>query len=321
MKRTLYVRQEAIANFSTHGEAAVRFVPGAIVTLHRLTQEANFRFVLIRNEESSALPQMLATLSSADVRFEMQVEVNKETAEVAPGDYLVGTTPAHAEIAERLGAESLLINADAPLATWPELYRRLRFPDRVATVHRKTRETDVFVQLNLDGTGQAELRTGLSFFDHMLDQLARHGGVDLTVRVEGDLHVDEHHTVEDTALGLGEAFLKALGDKRGIERYGFLLPMDDALAQVAIDFSGRNWLLWDAEFRRERIGDLPTEMFYHFFKSFSDAARCNLNVRVEGDNEHHKIEAIFKAWARAIRRAVARDPRRPDQLPSTKGSL
>jgi imidazoleglycerol-phosphate dehydratase/histidinol-phosphatase len=172
----------------------------------------------------------------------------------------------------------------------------------------------------LDGKGQAAIETGLPFFDHMLDQLARHGSMDLTIKTKGDLHIDEHHTIEDTALALGETILKALGDKRGIERYGFCLPMDDCLAQVALDFGGRNWLVWEAEFKREKIGEMPTEMFIHFFKSFSDAAKCNLNIKAEGQNEHHKIEAIFKAFAKAIKMAVKRDPDRME-LPSTKGVL
>jgi len=203
---------------------------------------------------------------------------------------------------------------------WAEIYRYLRLQERTAEVHRKTKETDIYIHLDLDGSGKSELETGLGFFDHMLDQLARHGGLDLTVKVKGDLHVDEHHTIEDTALALGEAFAKAIGDKLGMERYGFALPMDDCLAQVAIDFGGRPWLVWEADFRREKIGDMPTEMFFHFFKSFSDAAKCNLNIKVEGTNEHHKIEAIFKAWARAVKMAKRRDTERME-LPSTKGVL
>ncbi len=174
--------------------------------------------------------------------------------------------------------------------------------------------------MNLDGNGSARISTGIGFFDHMLEQIARHGSMDLNVQVHGDLHIDEHHTIEDTGLALGEAVLKALGDKRGIERYGFLLPMDDSLAQVAIDFGGRNWLVWEADFKREKIGEMPTEMFSHFFKSFSDAAKCNLNIKAEGENEHHKIEAIFKAFAKAIKMAVKVDPENM-QLPSTKGML
>ena len=204
---------------------------------------------------------------------------------------------------------------------WDEIYAFLRLPARTATVERNTKETKIQVTLNLDGTGKAAIHTGIGFFDHMLDQVAKHSGADLTIHVDGDLHIDEHHTIEDTALALGEAYRRALGDKRGISRYGFLLPMDEALAQVGIDFSGRPWLVWSAEFRREKIGDMPTEMFFHFFKSFSDTALCNLNIKVEGDNEHHKIEAIFKAFAKSIKMAVRRDINELDNLPSTKGVL
>jgi imidazoleglycerol-phosphate dehydratase / histidinol-phosphatase len=202
--------------------------------------------------------------------------------------------------------------------SWKDIYQVIT--QREASGNRKTKETDIQVKINLDGTGQSKIETGLGFFDHMLDQLAKHGLCDLTIKVKGDLHIDEHHTIEDTALALGETFSKALGDKRGIERYGFCLPMDDSLAQVAIDFSGRPWLVWEAEFKREKIGEMPTEMFFHFFKSFSDAAKCNLNIKAEGTNEHHKIEAIFKAFAKAIKMAVRKDPFN-DQLPSTKGTL
>lgn len=204
---------------------------------------------------------------------------------------------------------------------WDAIYAFLRLPPRTATVQRDTKETQIRVDLNLDGRGRGDIHTGLGFFDHMLDQVAKHSGADLGIHVNGDLHIDEHHTIEDTALALGEAYRNALGDKRGISRYGFLLPMDEALAQVGIDFSGRPWLVWDAEFRREKIGDMPTEMFFHFFKSFADTALCNLNIKVTGDNEHHKIEAIFKAFAKAIKMAVRRDINELDNLPSTKGVL
>lgn len=203
---------------------------------------------------------------------------------------------------------------------WRKIVEVINTQSRRITHIRNTKETQIAITINLDGTGQGAISTGLHFFDHMLDQLARHGGMDLTIQAQGDLHIDEHHTIEDTAITLGEAFALALGDKRGIERYGFCLPMDDALAQVAVDFGGRSWLVWDAVFKREKIGDMPTEMFYHFFKSFCDGARCNLNIRVEGENEHHKIESIFKAFARAIRMAVKRDLGNM-QLPSTKGVL
>lgn len=201
---------------------------------------------------------------------------------------------------------------------WREVHAFLRKQNRRTTHHRKTNETDILVSLDLHGEGRADVSTGLHFFDHMLDQIARHGGIDLAITARGDLHIDEHHTIEDTGLALGEAFAKTLGDKRGLMRYGFALPMDDAEAQVGIDFGGRPWLVWDAEFRREKVGDVPTEMFSHFFKSFSDACKCNLNVRCEGQNEHHKIEAIFKAFARAIRMAVRVDLE-DEGLPTTKG--
>ncbi|MBE7179560.1 MAG: bifunctional histidinol-phosphatase/imidazoleglycerol-phosphate dehydratase HisB [Mucilaginibacter polytrichastri] len=205
-------------------------------------------------------------------------------------------------------------------ADWKSIYEFLKLSRRVVEHRRKTNETDIRISLNLDGTGKSSIKTGLPFFDHMLDQLARHGSMDLEIETKGDLHIDEHHTIEDTALALGEAIGQVLGDKKGMERYGFCLPMDDCLAQVAIDFGGRNWLVWDADFKREKIGDMPTEMFYHFFKSFSDAAKANLNIKAEGTNEHHKIEAIFKAFAKAVKMAVKRDPEKM-VLPSTKGVL
>jgi imidazoleglycerol-phosphate dehydratase/histidinol-phosphatase len=204
---------------------------------------------------------------------------------------------------------------------WDEIYEFLKLPQRIAFIERNTKETKIKIELNLDGTGKSEIHTGLGFYDHMLDQVAKHSGANLKIFVEGDLHIDEHHTIEDTALALGEAFLKALGDKKGTNRYGFLLPMDEALAQVAIDFSGRPWLVWDASFKREKIGEMPTEMFYHFFKSFSDTSKCNLNIKCEGDNEHHKIEAIFKAFAKSIKMAVKRNLNEMNSLPSTKGIL
>jgi imidazoleglycerol-phosphate dehydratase/histidinol-phosphatase len=196
----------------------------------------------------------------------------------------------------------------------------LKLPPRRAAHRRTTKETDITVELNLDGTGAAEISTGIAFFDHMLEQIARHAGVDLKIEATGDLHIDEHHTIEDVGIALGEAFALALKDKRGMERYGFCLPMDDCLAQVAVDFGGRNWIVWAADFKREMIGKMPTEMFFHFFKSFSDKALCNLNIKAEGENEHHKIEAIFKAFARAVKMAVRRDAS-SDALPSTKGIL
>jgi imidazoleglycerol-phosphate dehydratase/histidinol-phosphatase len=203
---------------------------------------------------------------------------------------------------------------------WKDIYEFLKSGVRSISYVRKTNETEISIELNLDGSGKASIQTGLGFFDHMLDQIARHGMVDLTVHSKGDLHIDEHHTIEDTGIALGEAFIKALGNKRGIERYGFALPMDESEAKVLIDFGGRNWIVWNTSFSREKVGDLPTEMFFHFFKSFSDAAKCNLNIECSGENEHHKIEAIFKAFAKAIKMAVKKDPLK-DYLPSTKGVL
>ena len=203
---------------------------------------------------------------------------------------------------------------------WKAIYEFLKKEDKTVKNIRKTSETAIAIELNLDGSGKAAIQTGLGFFDHMLDQIARHGLIDLSVEVKGDLHIDEHHTIEDTGIALGETFTKALGDKRGIERYGFALPMDEAEAKVLLDFGGRNWLIWNTSFSRERLGDVPTEMFFHFFKSFSDAAKCNLNIECRGENEHHKIEAIFKAFAKAIKMAVKKDPLK-NYLPSTKGVL
>jgi imidazoleglycerol-phosphate dehydratase/histidinol-phosphatase len=221
-------------------------------------------------------------------------------------------------LSEKLKYNNLAKYCALVTTNWEDIYNALTYPPRVATVTRTTKETAITVSLNLDGSGQSKISTGLGFLDHMLDQVARHGNIDLELSATGDLHIDEHHTIEDTALALGEAFQKALGDKRGIERYGFCLPMDDCLAQVALDFGGRPWLVWEADFKREKIGDAPTEMFVHFFKSFSDAAKCNLNMKAEGNNEHHKIEALFKAFAKAIKMAVKREGK---NLPSTKGTL
>ena len=254
--------------------------------------------------------------------------------------FVIGDRLTDMELAKNLGAKGIFINNDTNLGAgettiakndldgvialksndWEKIYEFLKLKMRTAKITRKTNETDICIKLNLDGTGKSSISTGLAFFDHMLDQLARHGQMDLEIKVNGDLEVDEHHSIEDTAIVLGEIFGRALGNKLGIERYGFCLPMDDCLAQVAIDFGGRNWLVWEAEFKREKIGEMPTEMFYHFFKSFTDGARANLNIKAEGTNEHHKIEAIFKAFAKAIKMAVKRDAEKMI-LPSTKGVL
>ena len=224
--------------------------------------------------------------------------------------------------AEFKAGEEEIVHQTAVLQTtdWQKVYEFLKLGQRVFEHRRSTKETDIYIKINLDGKGDAKISTGVHFFDHMLDQIARHGSIDLEIVANGDLHIDEHHTIEDTGIALGEVFALALGNKKGIERYGFCLPMDDCLAQVAIDFGGRNWIVWDAEFKREKIGEMPTEMFFHFFKSFSDAAKANLNIKAEGDNEHHKIEAIFKAFAKAIKMAVKRDVNNM-VLPSTKGLL
>jgi len=224
--------------------------------------------------------------------------------------------------AEFKAGEEEIVHQTAVLQTtdWQKVYEFLKLGQRVFEHRRSTKETDIYIKINLDGKGDAKVSTGVHFFDHMLDQIARHGSIDLEITANGDLHIDEHHTIEDTGIALGEVFAAALGNKKGIERYGFCLPMDDCLAQVAIDFGGRNWIVWDAEFKREKIGEMPTEMFFHFFKSFSDAAKANLNIKAEGDNEHHKIEAIFKAFAKAIKMAVKRDVNNM-VLPSTKGLL
>lgn len=257
------------------------------------------------------------------------------------GSFVIGDRITDVQLAKNLGCKAIWLNNDPSLGAgelndaaaavlaetialetpdWKEIYGFLKLGLRTVRHERNTQETKIAVVLNADGSGKSAIHTGIGFFDHMLDQIARHGKLDLQVRVEGDLHIDEHHTIEDTGIALGEAFALALADKRGMERYGFALPMDDADARVLIDFGGRSWIVWDVEFKREKIGEMPTEMFFHFFKSFSDAARCNLNVVCRGENEHHKIEAIFKAFAKAIRMAVRRDPL-SNHLPSTKGVL
>ena len=255
--------------------------------------------------------------------------------------FVIGDRITDMQLAKNLGSKGFWLNTDVNLGAnqiknsiedlrkevivlespnWKDIYEYLKSPDRKVQHDRITNETKIKVNINLDGKGNSSISTGLPFFDHMLDQLARHGNIDLAIECKGDLHIDEHHTIEDTGLALGEAIVKALGDKRGIERYGFLLPMDDCLAQVAIDFGGRNWIVWEADFKREKIGDMPTEMFFHFFKSFSDAAKCNLNIKASGDNEHHKIESIFKAFAKAIKMAVKKDINN-DSFPSTIGVI
>jgi imidazoleglycerol-phosphate dehydratase / histidinol-phosphatase len=334
------------------------FLPKVIRNLNKIYTELDYEFVLVTNQDglgTSSYPEdtfwpyqhkMLTILEGEGIYFD-DILIDKSfeheglpTRKPALGmmgkyltgdydlenSYVIGDRLTDVKLAENLGAKSILIaDTDAAAASfvtqdWDEIYNYLKLPQRKASIRRQTSETDISIDLNLDGTGKMDIHTGLGFFDHMLDQLAKHGKLDLSIQVNGDLHIDEHHTIEDTGLALGEAFIEALGNKKGISRYGFLLPMDDVLAQAAIDFSGRPWIVWDAEFKREKVGDMPTEMFYHFFKSFSDASKCNLNIKAEGQNEHHKIEAIFKAFARAIRMAVERNPL-DTSIPSTKGIL
>jgi imidazoleglycerol-phosphate dehydratase / histidinol-phosphatase len=334
------------------------FYPKAISNLRKIAEETDYEMVMVTNQDGlgtvsfpedtfwPAHNKMLQIMESEGIIFtEVLIDRSFEHEQLPtrkPGigmmgkylegdydlenSYVIGDRPTDIQLAKNLGAKAIFIgeeNAEADLSTksWDEIYNHLRFPARSATIERNTLETKIKISVNLDGTGRCHINTGLPFFDHMLEQLGKHGGTDLDIQVKGDLHIDEHHTIEDTALALGEAYYKAVGDKKGIYRYGFLLPMDDVLAQVAIDFGGRPWIMWEAEFKREKIGDMPTEMFYHFFKSFSDTAKCNLNIKAEGTNEHHKIEAIFKGLARAIKMAVARDYAAINQLPSTKGVL
>ena len=265
--------------------------------------------------------------------------LNNDQFDIA-NSFVIGDRITDVQLAKNLGCKAIWLNNDAALGAaeisdktqelksvvaletteWKDIYQFLKSGLRQVVHERNTHETQIKIELNIDGSGRSNIITGLGFFDHMLDQIARHGRMDLTIRANGDLHIDEHHTIEDTGIALGEAFAKALADKRGMARYGFALPMDDAEAKVLIDFGGRSWIVWNADFKRERIGEMPTEMFFHFFKSFSDAARCNLNIECRGDNEHHKIEAIFKAFAKAIRMAVTKDPL-SNYLPSTKGVL
>ena len=346
------------ADYQLDALSKLEFYPEVFTYLRKIVTELDYELVMVTNQDglgTESFPEdtfwpaqnkMLKTLEGEGVVFD-EICIDKTfEADNAPtrkpttglqakyleGDYdlansyVLGDRKTDIELAKNLGAQAIFISneadSNAALSTmnWDDIFSFLQMPDRTAEIHRVTKETDILIQLNLDGSGQCSNDTGLGFFDHMLDQLGKHSGADLTIKVKGDLHIDEHHTIEDTALALGEAYLEAIGDKKGINRYGFLLPMDEALAQVAIDFSGRPWLVWDADFKRERVGDMPTEMFMHFFKSFSDASKCNLNVKVEGDNEHHKIEAIFKAWAKAIKMAIKRDTKN-QLLPSTKGVL
>jgi imidazoleglycerol-phosphate dehydratase/histidinol-phosphatase len=334
----------------------LEFFPGVFRWLAKITQELDFELVMVTNQDglgTASFPEetfwpaqnkIIQAFQNEGVEFS-EILIDKSFPEEnAPtrkprtgllnqyiyGDYdmensyVIGDRATDVELAKNLKAKAIFIgeqNDDAELSTtsWKEIYSFLKAVPRTATVTRTTKETDIAVTINLDGSGKSELETGIGFFDHMLEQIAKHGNIDLSVSVQGDLEIDEHHTIEDVAITLGEAFVEALGKKKGIERYGFLLPMDDCLAQVAIDFGGRPWLIWEADFKRESVGEMPTEMFMHFFKSFSDSAKCNLNIKAEGENEHHKIEAIFKAFAKSIKMATNKTGN--SDIPSTKGTI
>ncbi|NNE48084.1 MAG: imidazoleglycerol-phosphate dehydratase HisB [Rhodothermales bacterium] len=301
------------------------FAPSVIHALVRLHRESEL--VLVRAADSGERwNDAKAILEREGIRFAREIgpeEIQRqcEDARQGRGDHHRVVMVAGPTVQQQL--ESVDLGADLVNPRemgWTRTAREILFPERVGTIDRRTAETNVSIRVNLDGDGVADIKTGLGFFDHMLEQIARHSGADISIAVSGDLNIDEHHTIEDTAIGLGQAFAQAIGDKRGVERYAFVLPMDDALARVAFDWSGRSWLVWDAKFRREMIGDMPTEMFIHFFKSFSDAARCNINIAVEGENEHHMIESVFKAFGRCIRQASSRRED-DDRIPSTKGVL
>jgi imidazoleglycerol-phosphate dehydratase/histidinol-phosphatase len=344
-------------DFQVDSLEKLEFYPGVFQNLAKIVTELDYELVMVTNQDglgTDSYPEdtfwpahnkMLQAFENEGIEFkDILIDRSFEHENLPtrkPGvgmmgkyihgnydlanSYVIGDRKTDVQLAKNLGTKSVFISDDdsvgATLTTksWNEIYQFLKAVPRIGSTKRTTKETDIFVEVNLDGSGKSELNTGIPFFDHMLQQIAKHGNMDLTVQVKGDLEIDEHHTIEDTALALGDAFLQALGTKKAIERYGFLLPMDDCLAQVAIDFGGRPWLVWEADFKREKVGDMPTEMFVHFFKSFSDQARCNLNIKAEGENEHHKIEAIFKAFAKAIRMAVSKTDNY--SLPSTKGVL
>lgn len=330
----------------------LKFVPGVFKNLGFIRKKLDFRFVMVSNQDglgTDSFPEdtfwpvhnfILQTLEGEGITFDDQLIDRHFPEDNSPmrkpgtgmlekeylhndnydlaGSFVIGDRESDAELARNIGCKSLILGQDG--MTWEKIAELLFAGERIAEVRRATKETDIYIRINLDGTGKCDISTGLGFFDHMLEQIGKHGMMDLTIHTKGDLYVDEHHTIEDTAIALGECIAKALGDKRGIERYGFCLPMDDCLCQVALDFGGRPWLVWDAEFHREKIGEMPTEMFLHFFKSLSDSAKMNLNIKAEGTNEHHKIEGIFKALARALKMAVRRDIYHYE-LPSTKGML
>jgi len=357
MKRILFIDRDGTIIREPEDEQIdsfekLQFVPRAISNLVFLRQHTDYLFVMVSNQDglgTEAFPEntfwpvqnfILDTLKGEGVEFDeilidphfpqdnaptrkpntglVEKYMNSEEYDIQ-NSYVIGDRETDRQFAENIGCKFLQVSPTAP-DSWDKIAEIAYGGERKAELRRTTKETDIYVSLDLDGNGHCDIQTGLGFFDHMLEQIGKHGMIDLTIHAKGDLHVDEHHTIEDTALTLGECLLKALGDKRGIERYGYCLPMDDCLCSVALDFGGRPWLVWDAVFLREKIGDMPTEMFLHFFKSLSDAAKMNLNIKAEGGNEHHKIEGIFKALARSLKMAVRRDVYHYE-LPSTKGAL
>ncbi len=299
MKKLFLEINTIIASENYNSAEELVFEKDVIHNLYRINNQLGYSLVFIIDDETQKQPgvlKALQALQNESIVFEIANSATENDA--VKGSFITKNN----------------------LKGWDNIYKNLKSSSRKIVHTRNTNETKIELELNIDGSGSYNVETELNFFDHMLEQFSKHSLIDLNLKVKGDLHIDEHHTIEDTAIALGEAILKALGTKKGMERYGFLLPMDDCLAQVAIDFGGRSWLVWGAEFKREYVGDVPTEMFYHFFKSFSDAAKCNLNIKAEGDNEHHKIESIFKAFSKAVKMAVAVNEN-SDVLPTTKGVL
>ena len=356
MKRILFIDRDGTlieepADEQIDAFEKLKFTKGVFRNLHFIREHTDFEFVMVSNQDglgTEAFPQdtfwpvqnfILQTLEGEGITFDEILidphfpEDNAPTRKPNTGlvekymndpeydianSYVIGDRETDRKFAENIGCKALILSDEG--MSWDKICELLFAGERTAEVRRTTKETDIHIKVNLDGTGKCDISTGLGFFDHMLEQIGKHGSIDLLIHTKGDLEVDEHHTIEDTAIALGECILTALGDKRGIERYGYCLPMDDCLCSVALDFGGRAWLVWDAEFTREKIGEMPTEMFLHFFKSLSDAAKMNLNIKAEGQNEHHKIEGIFKALARSLKMAVRRDIYHYE-LPSTKGML
>ena len=356
MKRILFIDRDGTlieepADEQIDAFEKLKFTKGVFRNLHFIREHTDFEFVMVSNQDglgTDAFPEdtfwpvqnfILQTLESEGITFDEILvdphfpEDNAPTRKPNTGlvekymndpeydianSYVIGDRETDRKFAENIGCKSLILSDEG--MSWDKIAELLFAGERTAEVRRTTKETDIHIKVNLDGTGKCDISTGLGFFDHMLEQIGKHGSIDLLIHTKGDLEVDEHHTIEDTAIALGECILTALGNKRGIERYGYCLPMDDCLCSVALDFGGRAWLVWDTEFTREKIGEMPTEMFLHFFKSLSDAAKMNLNIKAEGQNEHHKIEGIFKALARSLKMAVRRDIYHYE-LPSTKGML